>query len=45
MYVKRHAVVKGSKRYVYLRLVRGIPGRPTAGCAIECCAPWAAKTS
>ena len=22
MYVKRHAVVKGGKRYVYLRLVR-----------------------
>ena len=44
MYVKRHAVVKGGRRYVYLRLVeayRDADGRVRH----RVCAPWAARTS
>ena len=44
MYVKRHAVVKDGRRYVYLRLVEAYR-TPTAGCATGCCAPWAARTN
>ncbi len=46
MYVKRHAVARGGKRYVYLRLVREAyrdevrPGTPPG-----CYARWAARTS
>ena len=44
MYVKRHAVVRDGKRYVYLRLVEAYRDEP-AGCATGCCARWAARTS
>ena len=44
MYVKRHAIVKGGKRYVYLRWSTRI-GMSRAGFAIACCARWAARTS
>ena len=44
MYIKRHAVVRGQKRYVYLRLVqayRDEHGRVRH----RCCARWGARTS
>ena len=44
MYVKRHAVVKGGRRYVYLRLVEAYRDA-RAGCATGCCARWAARTN
>ncbi len=46
MYIKRHAVVKDGKRYVYLRLVEAY--RDDSGGVrhrVGCYARWAARTS
>ena len=44
MYIKRHSVVRGQKRYVYLRLVQAYRDQHGV-CAIACCARWGARTS
>jgi len=45
MYVKRHAVVRDGKRYVYLRLVEAYRDESGRVRHRVCCARWAARTS